>query len=70
MSLAEEDTVDDTYGINVQFGESEEEDDEDGFGEIREEEMEDEGEEAKLCSAIHAENVRNLIFLYRDNILR
>ncbi|XKL59609.1 hypothetical protein PGB90_000625 [Kerria lacca] len=55
--LNEENTVDDTYGINVQFEESEEEDDEDVYGEIRDEEMEEEGEEAKLSTAIHAENL-------------
>ncbi|CAG9106247.1 unnamed protein product [Plutella xylostella] len=33
--------IDETYGINVQFEESEEEDDEDAYGEVREEERED-----------------------------
>lgn len=55
--LTDENGVDETYGINVQFEESEEEDDEDVYGEVREEEMDEEGEEAKLSSAIHAENV-------------
>ncbi|XP_065217022.1 U5 small nuclear ribonucleoprotein 200 kDa helicase [Planococcus citri] len=56
--VTEETTVDETYGINVQFEESEEEDDEDVYGEIREDdEMEEEGEEAKLSTAIHAENL-------------
>lgn len=50
------------YGINVQFEESEEEDEEDVYGEIRDEEMEEEGEEAKLSTAIHAENVRKSFF--------
>lgn len=50
--------MDETYGINVQFEESEEEDDEDVYGEVRDgDEMEEEGEEAKLSGAIHAENV-------------
>lgn len=52
-----EENIDETYGINVQFEESEEEDDEDMYGEVREEEDDDEGEEAKLDRAIHAENV-------------
>lgn len=50
------------YGINVQFEESEEEEEEDVYGEIRDEEMEEEGEEAKLSTAIHAENVRKFLF--------
>lgn len=60
--FTDENAVDDTYGINVQFEESEEEDEEDVYGEIRDEEMEEEGEEAKLSSAIHAENVRKFPF--------
>lgn len=45
-------------GIGVQFGESEEEDDEDVYGEVREEgDDEDEGEEAREDVAIHAENL-------------
>ena len=55
--ITDENAVDDTYGINVQFEESEEEDDEDVYGEVRDEEMDEEGEEAKLSTAIHAENV-------------
>lgn len=63
-SITEENTVDETYGINVQFEESEEEDDEDVYGEVRDvDEMEEEGEEAKLSTAIHAENVWNLWIL-------
>lgn len=52
--------IDETYGINVQFESSEEEDNEDVYGEVREggEEMEEDGEEASM-RAIHAENVRN-----------
>lgn len=52
-----EENIDETYGINVQFEESEEEDDEDMYGEVREELDDEEGEEAKEDSAIHAENV-------------
>lgn len=52
-----EENIDETYGINVQFEESEEEDDEDMYGEVREEMDDEEGEEAKDDSAIHAENV-------------
>lgn len=53
-----EDNIDETYGINVQFEESEEEDDEDVYGEIREgDDHDDEGEESKLDATIHADNV-------------
>lgn len=53
-----EENIDEAYGINVQFEESEEEDDEDVYGEVRDgDEMEEEGEEAKLSTAIHAENL-------------
>jgi len=59
-----EDNIDETYGINVQFEESEEEDDEDVYGEIREgDDHEDEGEESKLDATIHAENVSYLFYL-------
>lgn len=59
-----EDNIDETYGINVQFEESEEEDDEDVYGEIREgDDHEDEGEESKLDATIHAENVNNSIVI-------
>lgn len=52
-----DDNIDEQYGINVQFEESEEEDDEDMFGEVREELDEEEGEEAREDGAIHAENL-------------
>lgn len=52
-----EENIDETYGINVQFEESEEEDDEDMYGEVREEFDEEEGEEAREDGAIHAENL-------------
>ncbi|KAJ8939591.1 hypothetical protein NQ318_010598, partial [Aromia moschata] len=52
-----EENIDETYGINVQFEESEEEDDEDMYGEVREEMDDEEGEEAKEDGAIHAENL-------------
>ncbi|CAG9834327.1 unnamed protein product [Diabrotica balteata] len=53
-----EENIDETYGINVQFQEeSEEEDGEDMYGEVREEMDEEEGEEAKEDGAIHAENL-------------
>lgn len=53
-----EENIDETYGINVQFEESEEEDDEDMYGEVREDMDDEEGEEAKEDGAIHAENVK------------
>lgn len=51
--------LDETYGINVLIEESEEEDAEDTFGEVRETEGQDleEGEEAKDNAAIHADNL-------------
>jgi len=55
------DDIDDAYGINVQFEESEEEDDEDVYGEVKDDEDDDmEGEEAKDSSAIQAQNVSRL----------
>lgn len=56
-TLAGEENIDEAYGINVQFEESEEEDDQDMFGEVREEMDDEEGEEAKEDGAIHAENL-------------
>lgn len=61
FSFPLDENIDETYGINVQFEESEEEDDEDIYGEVREEEDEEEGEEAKLDGAIHAENVSGVL---------
>lgn len=58
-----EENIDETYGINVQFEESEEEDDEDMYGEVREEMDDEEGEEAKDDGAIHAENVSSQFYL-------
>lgn len=64
ICLCLEDNIDETYGINVQFEESEEEDDEDVYGEIREgDDHEDEGEESKLDATIHAENVSILVIV-------
>lgn len=54
---AEGEQIDETYGINVQFEESEEESDEDVYGEIRDEDGQDEGEEARIDNTLHAENV-------------
>lgn len=62
-----EENIDEAYGINVQFEESESEDDEDMYGEVREEQDEEEGEEAKLDGQIHAENLGTLIFYYLRN---
>lgn len=61
-----EENIDETYGINVQFEESEEEDDEDMYGEVREEMDIEEGEEAKEDGAIHSENVSFYIFIFID----
>lgn len=65
-SITNDENIDETYGINVQFEESSEEDDEDVYGEVRENDDEgDEGEEANDDRAIHAENVslRLIIFI-------
>ena len=60
-----DENIDETYGINVQFEESSEEDDEDVYGEVRENEDEaDEGEEANDDRAIHAENVSLKLLLW------
>lgn len=52
--------IDETYGINVQFEESEEESDNDMYGEIRDDDAQDEGEEARIDHTLHAENVSSL----------
>lgn len=58
MSYITDENIDETYGINCQFEESSDEDDEDKHGEVCEDiEDMDEGEEAKLDTSIHAENV-------------
>lgn len=56
-ATAGEENIDETYGINVQFEESEESEEEDMYGEVREEMDDEEGEEAREDGAIHAENV-------------
>lgn len=55
--VVEGEQIDDTYGINVQFYESEEESDEDKYGEIRDDDVQDEGEEARDDGILHAENL-------------
>lgn len=60
-----DDNIDETYGINVQFEESEDEDEDDVYGEIKEENEDEadedqEGVEAELDTTLHA-NVR---FIY------
>nr|CAH7746700.1 unnamed protein product [Callosobruchus chinensis] len=64
-----EENIDEQYGINVQFEESEEEDDEDMYGEVREEMDDEEGEEAKEDSAIHAENLGGVEELKKEKPL-
>lgn len=56
-AIADNKQLDEQYGINVQFEESEAESDEDVYGEIRDEEGQDEGEEARIDGALHAENL-------------
>lgn len=41
----------------MQFEESEEESDEDMYGEVRDDDGQDEGEEARIDNTLHAENV-------------
>lgn len=53
----EEQQIDETYGINVQFEESEDESIEDDYGEIRDDGDQDEGEEAVGDGIIHSENL-------------
>lgn len=57
LGVTEGEQIDETYGINVQFEESEEESDEDVYGEVRDEDGQDEGEEARIDNTLHAENV-------------
>ena len=58
------DQLDDTYGVNVQFEESEDEgDNEDVYGEVRDEDDDDEGEESKANNAISAANVSTHLYL-------
>lgn len=57
-NVVEDDSLADAHGINVQFDEqSDEDDDENVYGEINDEDEEDEGEEAHDSSAIQAQNV-------------
>lgn len=69
---ASEEQIDDTYGINVQFEESEEEDDEDVYGEVRDDDAlrgEEEGEEnEELTHSIHAQNV-NFIYWHTSGYI-
>lgn len=69
MTLLADDAIDETYGINVQFEESDVEDDEDLFGEIREEqevdeEQVEEGVEADMRTTLTADVSR------RDHVIR
>lgn len=54
-----DENIDETYGVNVQFEESEGEDDEDVYGEVREEDSNDEneGEEAHVANTLQATNL-------------
>lgn len=50
-----DENIDETYGINVQFEESEDEDDEDVYGEVRDEgDEEDEGEDTHVDATLRA----------------
>lgn len=68
MGAADGEQIDETYGINVQFEESEAESDEDVYGEVRDEDGQDEGEEARIDNTLHAENVRALLFHRQNNV--
>ncbi|XP_055955275.1 U5 small nuclear ribonucleoprotein 200 kDa helicase [Patella vulgata] len=52
--MATSENIDETYGVNVQFEESEDEDDADMFGEVQEDEEADEGEEANIDVSLHS----------------
>lgn len=58
LSNTEASQIDETYGINVQFEESEAESDEDMFGEIRDEDdgREEDGEEEQVDHTLHTDN--------------
>lgn len=64
--MVPEENIDEAYGINVQFGESdgEEDDNENMYGEISEDEDQEEGEEAKDDAAIRSENVSSCLGVY------
>lgn len=66
LGVVEGEQIDETYGINVQFEESEEESDEDVYGEVRDEDGQDEGEEARIDNTLHAENVSILVYKHRS----
>lgn len=71
IGAGEGEQLDETYGINVQFEESEDESDEDVYGEVRDDDGEDEGEEARIDNTLHAENVSFYsIFFIRRNFLK
>lgn len=55
LGIGNEEQIDETYGINVQFEESEDESVEDDYGEVRDEGDQDEGEEAKIDGIIHSD---------------
>ncbi|CAD7082565.1 unnamed protein product [Hermetia illucens] len=59
LGVGNDEQIDETYGINVQFEESEEESDEDMYGEVRDDDGQDEGEEARIDNTLHAENLGN-----------
>ena len=57
LNIIADDNIDETYGINVQFEESDNEDEGDVFGEVREEkddDKEEEGVEAELDTTLRA----------------
>lgn len=58
VTAAEQEQMDETYGINVQFEESEDESTDDDYGEIRDDgDLQDEGVEAVGDGVIHSENL-------------
>lgn len=59
LGVTNEEQIDEQYGINVQFEESEAESDEDVYGEVRDDDGQDEGEEAREDGVLHAENLGN-----------
>ncbi|CAH8536125.1 hypothetical protein MS3_00004841 [Schistosoma haematobium] len=62
------DSIDQTYGVNVQFEESDQEDEEDAFGEVKEEDDEDEpdGEEAVVEMTLQSRKNESVITAHQN----
>ena len=70
-TISEADNFDETYGINVQFEESDDDEEEDQFGEVKEdmdldEQDDEQGEEATVTTMLSA-NVRTNQYYSNNN---